>query len=99
MMAGTYFTKPGGSVRKWPNDGVIQRASALASATPDSVLPHRRCLQFPLTHSMFVSASIGTAPDTSLTGSPAVAATLASTIAAAGTALSDKNRSGCPARP
>jgi pimeloyl-ACP methyl ester carboxylesterase len=99
MMAGTYFTKPGGSVRKRPNDGDIQLASALASATPDSVLPHRRCLQFPLTHSMFVSAAIGTAPDTSLTGSPAVAAALASAIAAAGTALSDKNRSGCPARP
>jgi hypothetical protein len=74
MMAGTYFTKPGGSVRKWPNDGVIQRASALARATPDTALLHRRCLQFPLTPSMFVSASIGTAPDTSLTGSPTVAA-------------------------
>lgn len=61
--------------------------------------PHRRCLQFPLTHSMFVSAAIGTAPDTSLTGSPAVVAALTSTIAAAGTALSDRNRSGCPARP
>jgi hypothetical protein len=63
------------------------------------MLPHRRCLQFPLTHSMFVSASIGTAPDTSLTGSPTVAAALASTIADAGTALQDRNRSGCPAKP
>ena len=36
---------------------------------------------------------------TPVTGSPAVAAALASTIAAAGTALSDRNRSGCPARP
>ncbi|MGI9188006.1 MAG: esterase/lipase family protein [Gaiellales bacterium] len=99
MMAGTYFTKPGGTPRKWPNDGVIQRDSALARATPDSVLPHRACLQFPLTHSAFVSAAIGAAPDTSLTGSPVVAEALASTIADAGTALKDPNRSGCPAKP
>ncbi len=39
------------------------------------------------------------APDTSLTGSPTVAAALASTIADAGTALRDTNRSGCPAKP
>lgn len=99
MMAGTYFTKTGGSIRKWPNDGVIQRASALARAVPDRVLPHRRCLQFPLTHSMFVSASIDQPPATSLTGSPLVAEALAETIANAGTALTAANRVGCPAAP
>ena len=99
MIAGTYFTKADGTARKWPNDGVIQRSSALAKATPDSVLPHRRCLQFPLTHSMFVSASISKPADTSLTGNPDVAAALASTIADAGTALKQPNRLGCPPKP
>jgi triacylglycerol lipase len=99
LIGGSYFTKPGGRPDKWPNDGPVQLRSALATETPDNVIPHRACFQFPLTHSLFVSREIGAADDTALTWNPDVAATLQHAIDTAGTALKEPNRVGCPPKP
>lgn len=99
LIAGSYFTKKGGSASRWPNDGVIERISALATATPDAVIPHRTCAVFPLTHSIFVSKAVGIADAKALTWNPQVGARLAQAIDAAPTALSRANRVGCPKPP
>ena len=96
MIAGTYFTKKGGDPKRWPNDGVIERRSALGTNTPNAVVPHRRCVAFPLTHSVFVSKALGIADKTALTWNPRVGAELAATFDAAGAALDQPNRQGCP---
>ncbi len=93
MIAGTYFTKKGGNPKRWPNDGVIERRSALGYATSNAVVPHRRCISFPLTHSIFVSKALGIADDKALTWSPRVGAALTNAI---NFALSQPNRQGCP---
>ena len=99
LVGGEYFTKPGGMKSKWPNDGAIQYRSALATETPDSVIPHRACFSFPLTHSISVSHAIGTADDTALTWNPGVGAVIANAIDTAGTALKQPNRVGCLPKP
>lgn len=96
LIAGEYFTKEGGSPNVWPNDGVIQKSSALASATPNKVLPYRRCFSFPNTHSIFVSKAIAAPNNTALTWNPDVGATIAKGIDRAKTALEKPNRVGCP---
>lgn len=97
MIAGSYFTKPGGMPSKWPNDGAIQEVSALGATTPDSVVPHRRCFSRPLTHSLFVSRGIGAADNTALTWNADVAGMVRGAIDGAGSALKKPNRIGCPA--
>lgn len=99
LIAGTYFTKKGRTSSRWPNDGVIERASALATKTPDAVLPHRTCIAFPLTHSIFVSKAVGIADTKALTWNPQVGAAIAKAIDGAATALSGANRVGCPSPP
>ena len=96
MLAGTYFTKPGGSAAVWPNDGIAQLESAFAQGISDKLLPHRSCYQWSLTHSLFVSKGVGLPDDTSLTWSPVVGARLAKVIDGAGSALKKPNRLGCP---
>ena len=96
MVAGTYFTKPGGMPSKWPNDGAIQEASALGTATPDSVLPHRSCHSTALTHSLFVSRAIGAPDDSAMTWNVDVAEIVADAIENADNALAQPNRVGCP---
>ena len=93
MIAGTYFTKKGGSPKRWPNDGVIERRSALGYATSNAVVPLRRCMSFPLTHSIFVSKALGIADNKALTWNPRVGAALTNAI---NSALSQPNRQGCP---
>jgi pimeloyl-ACP methyl ester carboxylesterase len=97
MVAGTYFTKPGGMASKWPNDGAIQEESALGEGLPDSVVPHRRCYSRPLTHSIFVSRGIGAPDDTAMTWNEEVGSILANTFKGASRALKQPNRVGCPA--
>jgi len=99
LVGGSYFTKPGGIVSKWPNDGAIQLRSSLATEAPDAVIPHRTCHAFPLTHSIYVSRGIGAADDTAITWNPAVGAVLTAAIDRAGTALKGPNRIGCPPKP
>ena len=99
MVAGTYFTKPGGMPSKWPNDGAIQEASALGAATADSVLPHRSCHSIALTHSLFVSRAIGAPDDSAMTWNADVAEIVANAIQNADNALAQPNRIGCPPPP
>jgi len=99
LVGGSYFTKPGGIVSKWPNDGAIQLRSSLATEAPDAVIPHRTCHAFPLTHSIYVSRGIGAADDTAITWNPTVGAVLTAAIDRAGTALKGPNRIGCPPKP
>lgn len=99
LIAGTYFTEKGEKTQRWPNDGVIERASALATTTPDAVLAHRTCIAFPLTHSVFVSKAVGIPDAKALTWNPRVGAAIAKAIDGAATALSGANRVGCPAPP
>ena len=97
MIAGSYFTKPGGMTSKWPNDGAIQWSSALGGATPDSVAPHRTCFSAPLTHSLFVSKGISAPDNTALTWNAGVGRWVKQAIDGAGTALKKPSRVGCPA--
>lgn len=99
MIGGSYFTKPGGIKSKWPNDGAIQLRSSLGTETPDAVAPHRTCVSFPLTHSLFVSKAIGAPDATALTWNAEVGATITKAIDSSGTALKQKNRVGCPPKP
>ena len=96
MIAGSYFTKPGGITSKWPNDGAIQWSSALGDDTPDNVAPHRTCFSAPLTHSLFVSKGISAPDNTALTWNAGVGKWVQKAIDGAGTALKKPNRVGCP---
>jgi triacylglycerol lipase len=96
LIGGSYFTNPKGNKKRWPNDGVIETSSALARQTPDSVIPHRRCVSFPLTHSLFVSTAITAPKATALTWNPKVVAALDTAFAGADSAMSGPNRVGCP---
>lgn len=96
LIAGTYFTKKGGNPKRWPNDGVIERTSALATKTPNSIIPHRTCFAFPLTHSLFISRAIGIPDSKALTWSPRVGARIAQAFDNAPAALLGPNRQGCP---
>lgn len=96
LMAGTYFTKKGGSPKRWPNDGVIERRSALATTTPDAVIPHRTCVAFPLTHSISVTKVLGIPDANALTWNPKVGEALAKALDRAPAALGQPNRTGCP---
>ena len=97
LLAGTYFTKDGGSPTIWPNDGIAQLPSAWAQGVSDRLLPHRACYSWPLTHSLFISKGVGLPDDTSLTWSPLVGAQMKKIIDGAGSALKKPNRIGCPA--
>ena len=97
MLAGTYFTREGGSAAMWPNDGIAQLQSGWAQGMNDKLIPHRACYSWPLTHSLFVSRGIGLADDTSLTWSPTVGAQMKKILDGASTALRKPNRIGCPA--
>lgn len=97
LVAGTYFTKKGGNKNRWPNDGVIERTAALATNTPNAVIPHRTCVQFPFTHSIYVSKAVGIPDRTALTWNPKVGEVLVRAFDGADTALTKPNRVGCPA--
>ena len=96
LMAGTYFTKPGGAPDIWPNDGVAQLESAWAQGVSNKLLPHRACYSWPFTHSIFISKELGLPDDDALTWSPLVGAQLKKTFDGAGSALKKPNRIGCP---
>lgn len=96
LVAGTYFTKRGKNPTRWPNDGVIERNSALAVRTPAADIPHRKCVAFALTHSISVSKVLGISEIRALTWNPQVGSTLVQAIDGASTALGTPDRVGCP---
>jgi hypothetical protein len=80
LIAGTIF-EADGPEQYWPNDGLVSLASATAVGVPDAVLPHRRILTFPNTHSIFISDAAGLAEETALTWDPVVLAAVDEAIA------------------
>ncbi|CAN5532013.1 hypothetical protein BH09ACT7_BH09ACT7_13230 [soil metagenome] len=97
VIAGDRFTMPGAvNPTVWPNDGIVATSSALATDISDRVLPHRRCLLFDDTHSIFVSNLTGLSWDTALTWDPRVFDAVGTAIADAPGALSAPTRVGCP---
>lgn len=75
LIGGDRFTAPDAETQNcevWPNDGVVALSSALAADISDRVLPHRSCLSFEDTHSIFVSDHAGLAWETGLTWDPRV---------------------------
>ncbi len=98
LIGGNRFTKPGAvNPTVWPNDGIVATSSALATDISDRVLPHRSCVSFDDTHSIFVSDAAGLPWDTGLTWDPRTLAVLRDAIEGAPAALSAPTRQGCPA--
>jgi triacylglycerol lipase len=98
LIAGGKFTVPGqANPAVWPNDGIVAEESALAKSISDPVVPHRRCVVFDDTHSIFVSNAAGLEWKTALTWDPRVFDVLRQAIENAPKALDGANREGCPA--
>lgn len=96
VIGGDRFTVDGvTNPNVWPNDGIVALRSALAVDVGDRVLPHRRCLTFNDTHSIYVSDTAGLPWDTGLTWDPAVLDAVRGAIQGADTALGAPNRVGC----
>lgn len=95
LLGGDYFKNPGRS-EVWPNDGIVAMDSALARHVSDRALPHRRCLTFPDTHSIYVSNAVGADWSSGITWDPKALAAVDRAIIGADTALSSPNRDGCP---
>ena len=75
LIGGDRFTAPDAQTQNpevWPNDGVVALSSARATDISDRVLPHRRCISFDDTHSIFVSDRAGLPWETGLTWDPRV---------------------------
>jgi hypothetical protein len=87
LIAGDAFTQSGGDPRVWPHDGLVTPASALAEGVSDRVLPARRTLVFPDTHSIYFSDLAGLPWQRALTWDPAVHAAVIDAIR--GTAATD----------
>jgi hypothetical protein len=96
LIGGDIFTAEGGKSRMWPNDGIVALQSALATDVTDDVLPHRSCLTFDDTHSIFVSHFAGLAENTGLTWDPRVLKAVQESLKNASGALAQPNRVGCP---
>lgn len=96
LVAGTLFTKPGGTSTKWPNDGFVQESAGLARSVDASVLPQRTCHRFAFAHSAS-TAALAKAPESdAITWNGAVASVIDQAIRSAGTAQQLPNRYGCP---
>jgi pimeloyl-ACP methyl ester carboxylesterase len=97
VIGGGRFTKPGAvNPTVWPNDGIVATSSALATKISDRVLPHRRCVGFDDTHSIYLSDSTGLPWETALTWDPMVFEVLRTAIEDAPAGLTGPTRQGCP---
>ncbi len=99
LIAGNAFTKQGGAAHAWPNDGIVNLASALAQDVPDAVIPHRRChLYEGGTHSLWISAHADPQrPEAAaITWNGTVGEWIERAIREADVALWQPNREGCP---
>ncbi len=100
LIGGNRFTAPAGSAAPnpavWPNDGLVATSSALATDISDRVLPHRRCLTFDDTHSIFVSDLAGLPWETGMTWDPRVLEAVRAAIDGADGALRASPGAPCP---
>lgn len=96
LFAGNLLKLAGGDPRVWPNDGLIQETSALATGISDTVLPHRQCLVRPDVHSAFFTDALKLKTDQALTYDPVVLEGVNAALANADKALTTPNRQGCP---
>lgn len=94
LVAGERFTRPDANPQVWPNDGIVAARSALAAELDDAILPHRRCVTFDDTHSIYFSDLAGLPWSTGLTWDPRVFDTLRAAIETAST--DQPTRQGCP---
>lgn len=72
LVAGTWFDAFKGDPGVWPLDGLVSRSSALALGLDASVLPIATRLEFPVTHSIWVSDQCGLPWPTGMTWNPGV---------------------------
>ncbi|BBX71719.1 alpha/beta hydrolase family protein [Mycolicibacterium psychrotolerans] len=94
VVGGARFARPAPvDPMVWPNDGIVSNRSALATDISDRVLPHRRCVSFDDTHSIFVADSVGLPWETGLTWDPRVFDVVRSAIDGADGPL--PTRQGC----
>ena len=84
LVAGHHFTKENGDPDRWPNDGVIQLSASTAANVDERHLPDRRVHALPLTHSLFVSETVGLGPETALNWTPEVGRIIADFIGSVG---------------
>ncbi|PKQ22626.1 MAG: hypothetical protein CVT65_12310 [Actinobacteria bacterium HGW-Actinobacteria-5] len=77
LIAGDAFH---GSGPIWPHDGLVTRASALASGVPTEVLPHRSEHVYPDAHSIFLCDLTGLPWERALTWDPDVADLIIDTL-------------------
>lgn len=96
LLSGDRFTLEDGSVYVWPNDGLVTPPSAFAQDISDTVLPHRKCIPFNDTHSLYFSAAAELKLGTALTADPYALKEIIEAIESADTALETPNRIGCP---
>ncbi len=99
LIGGNAFKKPGGDPKAWPNDGIVDLASAMAQQVPDRVIKHRRCHRYEGgTHSLWVSQnSDPVLPDaTAITWNKTVGDWVAQAIRGARGVLREPDREGCP---
>lgn len=97
LLSGDRFMVEGGDPYVWPNDGLVTPPSALAKDISDTVLPHRKCISYNDTHSLYFSEAAELNPDTALTADPSAINAVIEAIENADTALQTPNRIGCPA--
>ena len=83
LIGGDHFHVEGADRRYLPFDGIVSASSALAESVPLAVAPHRTCLAFPDTHSIFVSDAIQAPWESALTWDPRVLTVVADAIAGA----------------
>ncbi len=99
LIAGNAFTKPGGASNVWPNDGIVNVASALAENLSDEVIEHRRCYIYQGgTHSIWISnnADPKLPEDTAITWNNTVGGWVDQAIRGARLSLNQPTRQGCP---
>ncbi|CAN3127605.1 esterase/lipase family protein [Mycobacterium sp. smrl_JER01] len=98
LIAGNRFTAPEGNPANptvWPNDGLVATTSALATDISARVLPHRRCVTFDDTHSIFVSDQAGLPWSTGLTWDPRVHDVVRSALERPIESAAGADRAGC----
>jgi pimeloyl-ACP methyl ester carboxylesterase len=80
LIGGDHFHREEGAPQTWPHDGLVTLHSALATAVPSSVLPHRRTQAFPDVHSIYFADVLGLDWQRALTWDPAVLAVVVNAI-------------------
>jgi pimeloyl-ACP methyl ester carboxylesterase len=95
LLAGTYFTDPGGDPTLWPYDGTVPRYSALAMDVSDEIIPWRACWEAPLVHWIGQAVALEQPVTLSITDNPEALARVNQAIDESDTALEQPNRQGC----